>query len=84
MKTSSAPWVGAVIAFLTAAALAAAIVPAVLYEWTPFWQAVAIVVLGVLGTPFGRLVGLTVGTRLQVLQAQIAAAPPPPPGSSSG
>jgi hypothetical protein len=67
----SAPWTGAVIAFLAAAAGASAMVPLVFYEWTKFWQAVAIVALGALGTSFGRAVGFGVLTRLDISRAQL-------------
>ena len=71
---ATATWGGLLIGFLVAGSMAAAFVPLVGYKLNAFWQASLILVLALLGAPFGGLVAVTVRTRFDALQAELAEA----------
>jgi hypothetical protein len=52
------PWVGALLAFLTTAGLAAGVVPAILYDVPQVWQAIIIAACGLVTVPVGALLGV--------------------------
>jgi hypothetical protein len=54
---STAPWSAALLAFLGGAATAAGVIPVVFYNASEDFTALAVIVCGVLVTPFGALLG---------------------------
>ncbi len=59
------PWVGALVAFLGTAVLAAGVVPVILYDVPQFWQAFIVAACGLVTVPVGALLGVAFRTWLQ-------------------
>ena len=57
-SAAPSPWVGALVAFLGTAVLAAGVVPAILYDVPQFWQAIIIATCGLVTVPVGALLGV--------------------------
>jgi hypothetical protein len=61
-----APWSAALLAFLTGAATAAAVVPVVFYNASSDFTALLVVICGLLTVPFGGLLGIGLKRRFAI------------------